>query len=113
MVVYRQDYAVLAHLIKERREGLDNDCVVAAALTDRPKVVHCIPLNLIVAKMATYGLSFNDLKLILSYVQGWQQCVNPIRHGGGRHIVPVANSFACCGNIRDLDKVVNKDNRIN
>ena len=32
--------------------------------------------------------------------------INPIRDGGGgKHIVPAADSFVCCGSIRDLEKV--------
>ena len=34
--------------------------------------------------------------------------VNPIRHGGGGHIVPAADFFVCYGSIRDLKKALDK-----
>ena len=60
---------VLLQLIEEWREELGNKCVVRAVLMDLSKAFDCIPHDLIIAKMASYGLNFNDLKLILSFLQ--------------------------------------------
>ena len=62
-------------LVKNLRNGLDNDCAVGAVLMNLSKTFDCIPHNLIIAEIAAYGLNFNYLKLILSYLQGRQQCV--------------------------------------
>ena len=62
-------------LIEERMEGLDNDCVVGTVLMDLSKVFDCISHDLVFAKIAAYSLNFNDLTLIISYLQVQQQCV--------------------------------------
>ena len=75
---YRQDSCtqqVLVCLTEEWRNGLDNDRAVGAVLMNLSKTFDCIPHNLIIAEIAAYGLNFNYLKLILSYLQGRQQCV--------------------------------------
>ena len=76
LAAYRQDSGTQQELVcltEEWREGIDKDCVVGTLLMNLSKTFDCIPHNLIIAKMAAYGLNFNYLKLILSYLQGRQQ----------------------------------------
>ena len=65
-------------LNEEWREGEDDDCVVGAILMDLSKAFNCISHGLIIANVAANGLNFDNLKLIFSYLQGWQQCVKII-----------------------------------
>ena len=39
-----------------------------------------------------------------------QPSFNLIRHRGGGHIVPAADCFACCGSIKDFEKVKFSEN---
>ena len=54
---------------------MDKYFIVGAVLIDLSKVFHCIPHDLIVAKLAAYGIERENLRLIYSYLKGWKQCV--------------------------------------
>ena len=66
---------VLIHLFEEWREKLDKNFVVGAVLMDLSKAFDCIPQDLIIAKLAAYGIERKTLRLIYSYLKGRKQCV--------------------------------------
>ena len=78
MSAYRKSYStqqVLIRLLEEWREKLDKNFVVGAVLMDLSKAFDCIPHDLIIAKLAAYGIKRKNLRLIYSYLKGWKQCV--------------------------------------
>ena len=75
---YRTNYSsqhVIIRLLEEWRTKLDNNFVVGAVLTDLPKAFDCIPHDLLIAKLAAYGLSEEALMYILTYLSNRKQCV--------------------------------------
>ena len=75
---YRKGYStkhVLARLVEECRERLDNNYIVGATLMDLSKAFECPSHGLIIAKLAAYGLDNTALKLIFSYLKNRKQCV--------------------------------------
>ena len=75
---YRKSYRtqqVLIRLLDEWREKLDKNFVVGAVLMDLSKAFDCIPHDLIIAKLAAYGIERKTLTLIYSYLMGRKQYV--------------------------------------
>ena len=75
---YRKNYStqqVLIRLLEEWREKLDENFIVGAVLMDLSKAFDCIPHDLIIAKLAAYGIERETLRLIYSYLKGRKQCV--------------------------------------
>ena len=75
---YRTNYSsqnVIILLLEEWRKKLDNNFVAGAVLTDLPKAFDCIPHDLLIAKLAAYGLSEEALIYILFYLSNRKQCV--------------------------------------
>ena len=75
---YRKSYStqqVLIRLLEEWREKLDKKSVVGAVLMDLSKAFDCIPHDLIIAKLAAYGIERKNIRLIYSYLKGRKQCV--------------------------------------
>ena len=60
---------VLTRLVEEWRERLDNNYIVGAILMDLSKAFDCISHDLIIAKLAAYGIDDTALKLIFSYLK--------------------------------------------
>ena len=56
-------------------KSLDNNTVAGAVLMDLSKAFDCLPHNLLIAKLAAYGLDRNTLKLIASYLKDRKQAV--------------------------------------
>ena len=78
IATYRERYStqhVLIRLIEEWRLSLDNDYVVGAILMDLSKAFDCIPHDLLIAKLAAYGLDENSLVYIYSYLKRREKCV--------------------------------------
>ena len=76
--VYLKSYStqqVLIRLLEEWREKLDKNFIVGAVLMDLSKAFDCIPHDLIIAKLASYGFERETLRLIYSYLKGRKQCV--------------------------------------
>ena len=62
-------------LVEEWRERLHNKYIVGVILLDLSKAFDCIPHDVIIAKLAAYGLHDAALKLIFSYLKNQKQCV--------------------------------------
>ena len=72
MSAYKKLYStqhVLMCRLEELRNKLDNDFVVGAVLTDLSKAFDSIPRDLLIVKLASYGLHEQALLYILSYLK--------------------------------------------
>ena len=75
---YRKNYNtqhVLFRLLEEWREHLDNNKTVEGILMDLSKAFDCVPHDLLLAKLATYGIDDNLILYIHSYLLNRKQCV--------------------------------------
>ncbi|XP_057293820.1 uncharacterized protein LOC130622382 [Hydractinia symbiolongicarpus] len=73
---YRESYGtqhVLIRLLEEWKQKLDKYYVVGAVLMDLSKAFHCVPHDLLIAKLNAYGFSQDALLLILSYLSDREQ----------------------------------------
>ena len=78
ILAYRKRYSiqqVLIRLLEKWREKLDKNFIASAVLMDLSKAFDCIPHDLIIAKLAAYGIERVTLRLIYSYLKGQKQCV--------------------------------------
>ena len=66
---------VLIRLIEDCGLKLDNDQIVGAVLMDLSKEFDCIPHNLLIAKLSTYGFDENSLVFIYPYLKWCDQFV--------------------------------------
>ena len=66
---------VITFLIEDWREKLDQKFLVEAVLTDVPKTFNCIPHDLLITKLATFGFDLNALTLICTYLKKRKQSV--------------------------------------
>ena len=74
---YRKEYNsqhVLIRLLEEWRQHLDNNKVVGGVFMDLSKAFHCVPHNLLIAKLAAYSVDENLLMYIYSYLSNRSQC---------------------------------------
>ena len=73
VLAYRKHYSanhVLIRLIENWKENLHNNKIVGAVFTDLPNAFDCIPYDLLIPKMETYGFSVlipEALKTIRKY----------------------------------------------
>ena len=68
---YRKNYNtqhVLLRLLEEWREHLDNNKIVGGILMDLSKAFDCVPHDLLLAKLAAYGIDVNLILYIHSYL---------------------------------------------
>ena len=75
---YRDGYStqhVLVRLTEEWRKNLDDNYIVGVVLMDLSKAFDCIPHDLLIAKLDSYGLDRHLLKYINSYLDNRKQCV--------------------------------------
>ena len=75
---YRKNYNmqhVLLRLLEEWREHLDNNKTVGGILMDLSKDFDCVPHDLLLAKLAAYGIDHNLILYIHSYLLNRKQCV--------------------------------------
>ena len=70
---FRKGYnteCALLYLLENWRKQLDNGQIIGAVLCDLSKAFDTLPHDLIIAKLAAYGLGDNALKLISDYLKG-------------------------------------------
>ena len=75
---YRSGYSinhVLIRLIDNWRHALDNNLFTGAVLMDLSKAFDCIPHNLIIAKLHSYGLDFDTVTFLHTYLKHRKQSV--------------------------------------
>ena len=75
---YRKNYNmqhVLFRLLEEWREPLESNKTVGGILMDLSKAFDCVPHNLLLAKLAAYGIDDNLILYIHSYLLSCKQCV--------------------------------------
>ena len=75
---YRKNYNtqhVLLRLLEEWREHLGDNKIVAGILMDLSKAFDCVPHDLLLAKLATYGTDDSLILYIHSYLLNRKQCV--------------------------------------
>ena len=74
---YRKIYStqlILIRLLEEWREKLDKNFIVGAVLMDLSKAFNCIPHDLIIPKLAAYGIERETLRPIYFDLKGRKQC---------------------------------------
>ena len=75
---YRKHFStqhVLLRIIENWKLHLDNNKIVGAILMDLSKAFDCLPHELIIAKLAAYGLGKGALLVIFSYLKNRKQSV--------------------------------------
>ena len=65
----------MIRLLEEWRENIDKNYVVGEVLMELSKAFDCIPHDLLLAKLAAYGVDENLLCYIYSYLLNRKQCV--------------------------------------
>ena len=76
--VYRKNcntQHVLLRLLEEWREHLDNNKTVGGILIDLSKAFDCVPHDLLLARLAAYGIDDNLILYIHRYLLNRKQCV--------------------------------------
>ena len=63
----------LLRLIEDWKSALDKNCYVAAILMDLSKAFDCLPHDILLSKLAAYGLSSQSVKLLENYLTGRKQ----------------------------------------
>ena len=65
----------LIRMVEKWKENLDNNFIIAAALTNLSKVFECITQDILITKLSAYGLNSDSLCNIYSYLKYCKQCV--------------------------------------
>ena len=65
----------MIRLLEKWRENLEKTYVVGGVLMDLSKAFDCIPHDLLLAKLAAYGVDESLLCYIYSYLLNRKQCV--------------------------------------
>ena len=78
LAAFRAGYGcqtTLLKVIEDWKKSLDENKYIAAILMDLSKAFDCLPHDLLLLKMKTYGMSSQALDLIKSYLSDRHQCV--------------------------------------
>ena len=78
MVAYSENYRtnhVLSRLIENWKKAFDQKFLARAVLMNLPKPFDCIPHDLLISKLYTYGYSQNSVTYIYSYLKRRKQKV--------------------------------------
>ena len=67
--------STLLKVIEDWKKALDDNKYVAAILMDLSKAFDCLPHDLLIYKLQSYGLTENAFKLIKDYLSSRKQCV--------------------------------------
>ena len=62
-------------MVKEWKENLDNNFIVGAVLAELSKAFYCIPHDLLITKLSSYGLNSDSLCYVYSYLKDRKRCV--------------------------------------
>ena len=62
-------------LLEEWKLNFDKNMIVGGVLMDLSKAFHCIPSDLLIAKLESYGFQGRILKIFHSYLKDPKQCV--------------------------------------
>ena len=62
-------------MVEEWKKSLDNNFIVGAVLTNLSRAFECIPHDLLIANLSTYGPNSDSLCYIYSYLKDRKQCV--------------------------------------
>ena len=76
--VYRRGYStnhVLIRLVENWKTKLDENLFTGTVLMDLSKAFDCIPHDLLIAKLHAYGLSFDKVTFLNSYLKDRKQNV--------------------------------------
>ena len=65
----------MIRLLEEWKENLDKNYVVGGVLMDLSKAFDCVPHDLLLAKLAAYGVDKSFLCYIYSFLLNRKQCV--------------------------------------
>ena len=63
----------LLRLLEDWKSALDKNCYMAAVLMDLSKAFDCLPHNILLSKLAVYGLSSQSVKLLENDLTGRKQ----------------------------------------
>jgi hypothetical protein len=63
----------LLRLLEDWKSALDRNCYVAAILMDLSKAFDCLPHDILLSKLAVYGLSYQLVQLLENYLTGCKQ----------------------------------------
>ena len=63
----------LLRLLEDWKSALDKNCYVAAILMNLSKAFDWLPHNILLSKLAVYGLSSQSVKLLENYLAGRKQ----------------------------------------
>ena len=81
------------YLVGNWKKNLGNNKIVDAAFMDLPKAFDCIPHDLQIAKIETYGLNEDFLTFLYSYLKHQKESIN-INHVHSMFQILLSNVYS-------------------